>query len=195
MILIYLLITFMFIVWAASEERKYGILLGKDLMPLLALELGVQVVLWLAQVNWIIILMVAVLIIDSWIDIKLQEIPDVMNIILCLLAILYVCLYGNIIYSLIQVGIYFLLVLIFHFLFNAKNDKFIIGGGDLKLLPSLFIFLPYTDLLTYIIILCLITLITYPFLKYQKIKMVAYAPFMTIAFVLYIFLYPAIMLL
>lgn len=195
MFVFYLLLACIFMVIVMSEEEKYATILSEDIAPVCLLELVILPLMWVLNINWVYILIANILIISGYIDYRCQEIPDRLNLILFGLATIYALLYGNIINSLIQVGVYVVLCLVIHFLFNRNNEKFIIGGGDLKLIPSLLMLFSLNGIFYYVLILTCLVILALPIQKIRKAKEFAFCPLITIAFIIYSFLLPELILL
>lgn len=195
MFVLYLLLACIFMVIVMSEEEKYATVLSEDIAPVCLLELVILPLMWVLNINWVYILIANILIISGYIDYRCQEIPDRLNLILFGLATIYALLYGNIINSLIQVGVYVVLCLVIHFLFNRNNEKFIIGGGDLKLIPSLLMLFSLNGIFYYVLILTCLVILALPIQKIRKAKEFAFCPLITIAFIIYSFLLPELILL
>lgn len=195
MFILYLLLACIFMVIAMSEEEKYATILSEDITPVCLLELVILPLMWVLNINWVYILMANILIISGYIDYRCQEIPDRLNLILFGLATIYSLLYGNIINSLIQVGVYVVLCLVIHFLFNKNNEKFIIGGGDLKLIPSLLMLFNLNGIFYYVLILTCLVILALPIQKIRKVDEFAFCPLITTAFIIYSFLLPELILL
>lgn len=195
MFVFYLLLACIFMVIVMSEEEKYATVLSEDIAPVCLLELVILPLMWVLNINWVYILIANILIISGYIDYRCQEIPDRLNLILFGLATIYALLYGNIINSLIQVGVYVVLCLVIHFLFNRNNEKFIIGGGDLKLIPSLLMLFSLNGIFYYVLILTCLVILALPIQKIRKAKEFAFCPLITIAFIIYSFLLPELILL
>ena len=128
------------------------------------------------------ILLFAMLWCVCYIDSLIMEIPDEIHIGIIMLFIIHACMINNIsLQPWIRMLVIFVGGCIISILCQKLFDKECIGGGDLKLISCMSLFLPFRRIWMMLSIACLLAIL---WMAICKKKCIAFGPFLSISFLL-----------